>query len=415
MVDMNNLAYLASEYPAISHTFIFREVQALREQGYSVITASINDSKNVERMTPEEQRDKQETFYIKSARKIDVFKDHLCLFFSSPVRYFRLFRNAHRLMADSSAVWMKRTMYFVEAVLVLRWMKRNSATHLHVHFANPAASVAMIAASYGTFSYSISLHGPDVFYDITGNALVRKIQLAAGVRCISHYCRSQAMRLVPPEDWAKFRIIRCGIDPEIFDVRSEPDNKTPEVLCLGRLVPAKGQHILLDAVGSLLSEGENVHLTFVGDGPDRAGLEQVVAEHSWEKAVTFTGAVGQSEVHQYYDKADIFVLPSFAEGLPVVLMESMAKGIATVSTYINGIPELIRDGENGRLVYASDIKSLVKTIRDLLKNPEERRRLGENGRETVFENYNLRNNCRGMADFFEDIIHSSRDVGGKRS
>ena len=134
MVEMNNLAYLASEYPAISHTFIFREVQALRKQGYSVITASINDSKNVERMTPEEQRDKQDTFYIKSAGKTAVCKDHLGLFFSSPSRYFRLFRNAHKLMADSSAVWMKRTMYFVEAVLLLRWMKRNSATHLHVHF-----------------------------------------------------------------------------------------------------------------------------------------------------------------------------------------------------------------------------------------------------------------------------------------
>ncbi len=407
MITNQKIGYLASEYPAISHTFIFREVRILRDRGYSVITASINDSKNVERMTPEEQRDKQETFYIKSAGKMTVFRDHLSLFFSSPFRYLRLFINAHRLLDETSVSWIKRTMYFFEAVLIIRWMKRNEAVHLHVHFANPAATVAMIAASYGSFEYSISLHGPDVFFDIPGNALVRKIQRAAGVRCISHYCCSQAMRLVPTEDWTKFRIIRCGIDPDVFDLRPEPGNNIPEILCLGRLVPAKGQHILLEAVGLLLSEGLNVHLTFVGDGPDRAGLERAVAEHGWEEAVSFTGAVGQAEVHQYYDKADIFILPSFAEGLPVVLMESMAKGIATISTYINGIPELIRDGENGRLVYASETTSLVEAIRDLINDPSKRKRLGESGRKTILEDYDLRKNCRSMANFFEDILHPS--------
>ena len=221
------------------------------------------------------------------------------------------------------------------------------------------------------------------------------------------------MRLVSPEDWNKFRIIRCGIDPEVFNLRLEPNNKTSEILCLGRLVPAKGQHILLEALGILLSEGIEVHLTLVGDGPDRLGLEQEVAKHGWEEAVTFTGAVGQSEVHQYYDKADIFVLPSFAEGLPVVLMESMAKGIATISTYINGIPELIRDGENGRLVYASEIQVLSDAIRDLIKDPVKRAHLGERGREIVLKDYDLRKNCLGMADFFENIFNPSQGAEGK--
>ena len=132
------------------------------------------------------------------------------------------------------------------------------------------------------------------------------------------------MRLVPHEIWARFHIVRCGIDPAVFAPRPDPGNEIPEILCVGRLVPAKGQHILLEACALLRDVKVAFHLTYVGGGEDRDSLEKLSRELNLTKFVAFTGPVGQDQVHEYYDRADVFVLASFAEGVPVVLMEAMA-------------------------------------------------------------------------------------------
>ena len=275
--------------------------------------------------------------------------------------------------------------------------------HVHVHFANPAATVAMIAAAHGSVHYSLSVHGPDVFYNVNPMLLAEKVKRARAVRCISYYCRSQLMRLVSHDLWTKFHIVRCGIDPDRFAPRPDPENEISEILCLGRLVPAKGQHILLEACGALGQRKVPFHLTFVGGGQDRDSLEALAHRLEIADRVEFTGPVGQDAVHEYYDRADLFVLASFAEGVPVVLMEAMAKEVVAVSTRITGIPELIEDGVDGVLVAPSHAEGLADKLQELIENPDLRRRLGAKGRAKVMERYDLGRNCRKMAQFFDHV------------
>ena len=402
MKNRPKIAYLASEYPGISHTFIFREIQSLRELGFDVKTASIRRPEHLQKMTEVEKKDAAETLYIKDTSLSNVAIAHLAVLFRSPKKYFFALKEGIILSRTGPRNIFKGLAYFAEAGILLHWMHRNQVGHVHVHFGNPAATVAMIAAGYGTVTFSMSIHGPDVFYNVDQNLLAEKVKRASAIRCISYYCQSQLMRLVPHRLWARFRIIRCGIDPDVFLPRPEPNNDVPEILCLGRLVPAKGQHILMEACGILKKRGVKYHLTVVGGGPDRDSLEALARQLGIDQSVTFTGAVGQDEVHRYYDRADIFVLASFAEGVPVVLMEAMAKEIVSVSTRITGIPELIEDGQDGVLVAPSDVEGLADRLQELLADGDLRRRFGEKGRQKVLEMYDLNKNCRLMAEFFKN-------------
>jgi len=397
---MKKVVYLASEYPGISHTFIFREVHALRQQGFHVMTASIRRPGNLEIMTATEKEDAAKTLYIKDSSLIKVAASHLALLLKNPKRYLFMLRQTISFSRMGPRNILKSLAYFAEAGVLIRWMHTHQMTHVHVHFANPAATVAMIAAAYGTISYSLSVHGPDVFYNVDTILLAEKVKRARAVRCISYYCRSQLMRLVSHELWSRFHIVRCGIDPARFSPRPDPENEIPEILCLGRLVPAKGQHILLESCGVLKQRNIPFHLTYVGGGEDRDSLEALAEDLGIAESVEFTGAVGQDEVHGYYDRADLFVLASFAEGVPVVLMEAMAKEVVSVSTRITGIPELIEDGVDGVLVAPSDVEGLADRLQELISDRDLRQKLGAQGRRKVLEMYDLDRNCRKMADFF---------------
>lgn len=400
---MQQLAYLVSEYPGISHTFILREIFAMRACGLTVATASIRRPQHLDRMPEPERREAENTLYIKATPIKEIITIHWRLLSSRPMAYLGMIAATVRAYRRGARDALKAVGYLAEAGILIDWMHARELKHVHVHFANPAATVAMLATAYGTVSYSLSIHGPDEFYNVDKNLLTDKVSSARFVRCISHYCRSQVMRLVSPKLWENFHIVRCGIDPEVFQPRAEPQNTLTELLCLGRLVPAKGQHILLQACAELQRRGVPFHLTLVGDGEDRQSLEALTASFALGDAVTFTGAVGGHQVHAYYDRADIFVLASFAEGVPVVLMEAMAKGVACVSTGITGIPELIDDERDGMLVPPSDETALADRLQRLIEKPEQRIRFGLAGRDKVLERYDLARNCRGLARIFNAL------------
>lgn len=409
------VAYLTSEYPGISHTFIFREVQALRREGFTVHTASIRRPAHLERMTPQEREDAGRTLYVKDTPIGRIFAAHWRLLNRAPLSHLRMLRKAVFFGLRGPGSLVKGIGYFAEAGVLLDWMHHEArVNHIHVHFGNPAATVAMIAGAFGTVQFSMSVHGPDIFYDVNANLLPEKVTHARMVRCISYFCCSQLMRLVPHTLWSKFHIVRCGVDPDRYGPLPEPARAGGEILCVGRLVPAKGQHVLLEACVHLKDEAIPFHLTFVGDGQDRLSLEQLAHRLGLNDRVTFTGAVGQDQVMNYYDGADIFVLPSFAEGVPVVLMEAMAKEIPCVSTRITGIPELIDDGVDGLLVAPADVEGLAQSMLKLLTDPELKQRIGCNGRRKVLEKYNLDANCRMMANLLSQYLdqvehHEARD------
>ncbi|NTU93695.1 MAG: glycosyltransferase [Chlorobiaceae bacterium] len=394
------IAYLCSEYPAISHTFIFREIESLRKAGISVHTASIRKPSNVEVMTPAEQKEAEQTLMVLSRPLPDIVGAHLDCLMKNPAGYLKMAALALGLMARGPKSPVKAAAYFVEAGVLLQWLRRHGVTHVHEHFANPTAIVAMLMKRYGGITYSISVHGPDIFYTVDTALLAEKIDEASFVRCISHYCRSQVMRISDPSVWDKHHIVRCGVDPELYTVREEPANTVVNLLCVGRLVPAKGQHLLIEACRRLRDEGFRFMLTIVGEGPDKESLRRQVSAGNLGDFVTFTGVLGQDKVRECYDRADMFILASFAEGVPVVLMEAMAKEIPVISTRITGIPELIDHGQDGLLATPGDVADLADQIRRMLVDPGLRRELGKAGRRKVLDRYDLHRNNLEMADLF---------------
>jgi glycosyltransferase involved in cell wall biosynthesis len=396
------IAYLVSQYPAISHTFILREILALRKLGIDIAVASINSAdRPAEKMTEEEREEAARTFYVKQVSLARVAMEHLSEFLSNPVRYVQSAVFALRLGQSDLKRMLFGLFYFAEAVLLARWMRRSHATHLHVHFATPASTVGLIASRLSGASLSITVHGPDEFYDVTQYQLLTKIKGCSFLCVISKFASSQLMKLSPVEEWDKFEVTPLGVDAEKFPARAaNTGNAQFEILCVGRLVPAKGQHILIRALELLVQHGRDVRLRFIGDGPDRASLTELAERAGVSARVFFEGSVNQDRIREFYNHADVFVLPSFAEGVPVVLMEAMSMELPCVTTRITGIPELIRDGIDGLLVAPSDHEELACTIERLMADPKLRRDLGAAGRKRVISCYSLDTNTLRLAGVF---------------
>lgn len=391
------VSYLASEYPAVSHTFIMREVEAVRLAGVEVATFSVNRPANLEVMPAACRAEAEATTVLKTFSPLKIIRSQAAVLRRSPSGWARMLIKAASLCLKGPKSPVKAAAYFLEACVLLEGMMQVNSVHVHVHFANPAATVALLAVSSGLARMSLSVHGPDEFSNVERDMLAEKVAASSFVRCISHFCASQVMRHVPHSQWGRLSVVRCGVDPEAFPLRPAPENPVPVVLCLGRLAPAKAQHLLLEALGRLKEGGAAFRAVFAGGGPDRQSLEDLARRLGLSGDVEFTGPLGQDGVRELYRNADVFALPSFAEGLPVVLMEAMAMGIPCLTTHIAGIPELVRHGENGLLVPAGDVDALTAALGRLLAEPALRAGLGGKARESVLAGYDLLTNCRAMA------------------
>lgn len=390
------VAYLCSEYPAISHTFVLREVEALRRLGASITTFSIRRTPP-ERLLSRADRDADRTTVaILPPRWGRLLAAHARFFAHAPLAYLSSLRFALGLAGPSLRGRLWQVFYFAEAVLLWNECRSREIEHIHAHLANAAADVAMIAARVGsaaepkrTWSWSFTMHGPTEFFDLRHYRLAEKTQSARFVVCISDFARSQLMAISKPETWERLHVVHMGIPVEDFTSQTTaPSTGPPRLLYIGRLVPEKGQAVLLKAIALLVAErGYPVEATLVGEGPMRPELERLSMQLGIASQVDFPGAVGQDDLRELYENATVFCLPSFAEGVPVVLMEAMAMEVPVISTRITGIPELIEDGHSGFLVAPGRPEELAHRIATLLDYPHLRRKLGANGREKVLDEF----------------------------
>ena len=401
-----SLAYLVSQYPMLSMIFIIREVVQLRERGFHIDVASINAAdRSTEGLTQVEANESALTWYVKPQGAKGALSAHWQTLRGNAAGYLRGLRLIGELGRLDLRDLFYNLMYFTEALMVGVWMREKGQRHLHAHLGAQAATVAMYVKEVFGFGFSVTVHGPDEFYDAPGQYLTRKVESADFIVCISNFARSQLMKLSEYEHWSKLEVSRLGVDPDVFKPRPFEENpEVFEIICVGRLCPAKGQHILVDAIDRLLQQGRKLRLRIVGDGPDRASLERHVHRLDRKRDIIFEGAVNQDRIRDLYSRAHIFSMPSFAEGIPVVLMESMAMEIPCVTTRITGIPELIRDGEDGLLVAPSSVEELADALARVMDDTELRRRLGENGRKRVVEHYNLAKNVARLGDIFEQRL-----------
>jgi glycosyltransferase involved in cell wall biosynthesis len=403
------IAYLVSQYPATSHTFILREVLGLRARGFDIHTVSINrDPRPLETITAEEAAERARTYYVKRHGAAGAVAAHAWALMRHPAGYLRGLRAACGRAATNPRRSLLHLFHFTEALMLGRWMARADLTHLHVHFATSAASVASLARDCFPIRLTMTVHGPDEFANVQREHFGDKIARVDLAICISHFARSQAMQHSHPAHWPKLEVVRLGVDPQRFAPANRPRDPKPfALLCVGRLTPAKGQHLLLEAMARLRDKGVPVTLTLVGDGPDRALLESRCQELGLAARVHFAGALNQDAVRPLYGQFDAFVLPSFAEGIPVVLMEAMASGLPCISTRIAGIPELIEDGENGLLVPASDVDGLCARILRLIEDPSLCERLRHSARRRICAEYDLEHNIGKLAELLDQRMQAA--------
>lgn len=395
------LAYLVSRYPAVSHTFILREVTRLRARGYQIRVASINDpDRSPEAMTPEERAEAQATYFVKAHGVSGALVAHLWGLLH-PLAWLHGLFHALRQGGWNLQRVIYGFFYFTEALMLWRWMRRNRLDHLHVHFATAAANVALLLRRFAPITLSLTVHGPDEFYDAPGQRLQEKIAIADFILCIGSFARSQLMHLSPASDWPKFEVCPLGVDASQFAPSSDAQKmKSFTILCVGRLASAKGQRVLIEACRQLVAAGRPLQLVLVGTGPDEAGLRATVAAAGLNDCVRFTGALNENEVRAWYGRANAFALASFAEGIPVVLMEAMASGVPCVTTRITGIPELIRDGIDGLLVSPSDASEMAAALACLMDDPDLRTDLAVSARQRVQEKYDLNRNIARLDEVF---------------
>lgn len=395
------IAYLTGEYPRASDTFIQREVAALRELGHEVLACSIRTTGAEHLVGPEQKAEHARTFKVlHHARNPGrLIASHL-RWLRHPRRYWSALRLAAETAPEGIVGKFYQVVYFLEAGVLATELAERSVDHLHNHIAKSSCTVAMLAARMSGLNWSFTIHGPDIFFEPHRWRVDAKVANATFVACISHFCRSQTMCFTDPARWRKLHIVHCGIEPARYD-RTEQKQPGKSLLFVGRLAAVKGVRVLIEAVSRLVEAHPDLSLTLVGDGPDRAALESEVARRGLAGSISFTGYRSQDEVAEALTRSDLFVLPSFAEGLPVVLMEAMAARVPVVATRIAGIPELVEDGVHGRLVPPGDVEALTGAVDALLRDPLLRHRAGEAGREKVCREHDIAREAAWLSRLFQ--------------
>ncbi|MDQ6678233.1 MAG: glycosyltransferase family 4 protein [Acidobacteriota bacterium] len=402
----SRVAYLISRYPAISHTFVLEEIRGLRQLGIPVQVISVlGPDRSPERMSAKERQEHESTFYVRPSGWMVALLAHLKVLLKRPLPYARGIYEAVRLSRWNLFTALRHLRFFSEALVVGLWMERQGIEHLHTHF---ASTVALFARSVFPIRMSATIHGSDEFKDGIGFLLHEKVRAADFIVAISFYGKGQLMRYSSHEDWPRLHVVRLGVNTSEFNTARSParEGRPFEVICVGRLASPKAHLVLIEACAALLREGRDLQLSLVGDGPDRSYLENAARELGVQDRVIFHGSVRHDLVIDHYRRADLFALASFAEGVPVVLMEAMAMELPCVATAITGIPELIRDQVEGLLVPPADTDGLREAIRRLMDDPSLRLRMGKAGREKVLKMYDLDQNLEDLRRCFQGVRES---------
>ena len=360
------IGYFINQYPAATHSFIRREIRALEALGISVFRYALQSSAFAS-VDPEDEIEERLTKHILVAGMGEFLRCCFRALLMQPVAVYQAIVEAFRLGWRSDRGILRHLVYVAEASVLASWCRRDGVEHVHAHFGTNSAAIAMIAKCFSGISYSFTLHGPEEFDKAELLSLNSKVQGSAFAVCVSSFGRSQLMRWSPRDQWRKIAIVHCGVDPLFLDGPVFPFPIAPRLVCVGRLDGNKGQTILVQAARRLYDAGISFEIVLIGDGPCRKDVEDAIRGAGLQDAIRLIGWASGARVKEEIVAARALVLPSFAEGLPVVIMEAMALGRPVISTFIAGIPELVEPGKTGWLVPASDEIALSAAMRAALE------------------------------------------------
>jgi colanic acid/amylovoran biosynthesis glycosyltransferase len=384
------VAVLTSEYPCISHTFIRREVVALRRHGVEVRTFSIRRPESEDWMGSEDLAERRGTWYLLPAPISSLAKAHVGAFLRHPVRYCSILLRALGHRPRGVRGWVYGFIYFAEAILLVRELEKDRITHVHNHFGNAAAIVGYLASRYLALGWSLTVHGIAEFDGVASLLLKEKLVAADFVACVSHFGRAQAQRQLDPACWSKLFINRCGIDTSRLPAPQPRGQGGPlRVLAVGRLSPEKAFPGLVEAFAKVRSLGIDAQLDIIGDGPERGRIDAAIKSRGLEGCCRLLGRQSETSVFEQMARADVFAMSSLMEGLPVVLMEALALEVPVVAPCVAGIPELVKDGRSGLLYSPGHWPELADCLAKLLQDGDLRRRLGSEGRRLVLAEFDI--------------------------
>ena len=377
------VAYLTTAYPSVSHTFIKRELLQMEKMLGDVGRFAIRHTPH-DIVDPEDMRENDKTFRALAQSPTRWAKAVLRKGLARPLHAARGLRKTLELGLRSQRGIARHAMYFAEALLLLDEMERQGIEHVHVHFGTNPTAVAQIMRAMGGPPYSFTVHGPDELDAPIGLSIGRKIEDSAFVVAITNYCAGQLRRWVGHEHWDKIRVVHCTVGDESFAEAQPVDPESTTLVCVGRLSAQKGQLLLVEAFADAIARGVDARLVLAGDGEMREEIEGLVRRRGIEDRVRITGWISGEQVRKEILASRALVLPSFAEGLPMVIMEAYALGRPVLSTYIAGIPELVVDGENGWLIPSGSKDAITDAIVEVMQTPPQRlEEMAAKGREAV--------------------------------
>jgi colanic acid/amylovoran biosynthesis glycosyltransferase len=383
------IGYLINRYPAVSHSFIRREILALERQGHEVLRISVRGW-NETIQGEEDALERTRTRYVLQAGPVPLLLALMRVVLTRPMQFIDALNLTWQVSRRSDRSLMLHLIYLLEACQVALWLQAEKIEHLHAHFGTNSAEVAMFAHELGGPKWSFTAHGPEEFDKPEFVALPEKIRRSAFVAGVSSFGRSQLFRSTAHQDWHKVKVVHCGIEPAFYQTASAEPGSPIRLVCVGRLCEQKGQLLLLEAARQLVEAGTNFELVLAGDGEMRDELETVISRYKLKDMVRITGWISSEQVRDELLAARALVLPSFAEGLPVVIMEAMALRRPVISTYVAGIPELVEPGRHGWLVPAGDVETLASTIQNCLdSSPETIARMGDAAHSRVLECHDI--------------------------
>ncbi|VVM43501.1 Glycosyltransferase Gtf1 [Pseudomonas fluorescens] len=383
------IAYFINQYPKVSHSFIRREILALERQGFEVQRIALRGW-DAELVDGEDVAERDKTRYVLQDGVKGLAVPVLQALRAEPRRFFAALWLALRMGRRADRPWPYHLVYLAEACLVLNWLRAFGAEHVHAHFGTNSTEVVMLANALGGPAYSFTVHGPEEFDKPQSIYLGEKVRRAAFVAAISSYGRSQLYRWVAHTHWEKVKVVHCGLERAFHEVPAVAMPSVPRLVCVGRLCEQKGQLLLLEAARILAEQGVEFELVLAGDGEMRGQIEALIVLHGLQSRVRITGWISSDQVRAQILAARAMVLPSFAEGLPVVIMEAMALRRPVLTTYVAGIPELVSPGENGWLFPAGAVDELAAAMADCLAQPAEvLQRMGESAYQKVLERHDI--------------------------
>jgi colanic acid/amylovoran biosynthesis glycosyltransferase len=398
------LAYLTTEYPKVSHTFIRREIHELERRGHSVLRLAIRGGAVADAL---DHAELEMTFRCLSQSSA-AFAKSVLRSAGSPGALWKAMSIARSMNKLSDRGAIRHAAYLVEASVLLREIRRHGIEHLHAHFGTNSTAVARLIRALGGPPYSFTVHGPDEFDSPRGFSLAEKVNDAEFVVGISDYCAAQLRRWVPYEQWSKIHIVRCCVGQQFFDEAEPIDQHSRTLVCVGRLSAQKGQLTLLEATAQLQRQGVEFELVLAGDGEMRGEIERAIDRLKLRDRVRITGWIDEATVRRQILQSRALIQPSFAEGLPVVIMEALALRRPVISTAIAGIPELVKHGENGWLVSAGNVDELTAAVRRCLRAPvEQLNQMGRAGCERVMEMHRAETEVTKLEQLFERMVARS--------